>query len=347
MKAKRLSSFTARVRAGLLIIAAILHSIFGLNASRFYCPKSHKNVTLVYDFFPNEVENITDKLPETLADLQGFNIDFFRAFFEECPDLNYTLKRMGLQDQIDNLHDKNLSFITLNLQHGRNYTLFHVSQPVMAFPSCVVYIAEFSTHPSPTLVLRYVVAYVMFSLFGLLVFMLLERLEVRGEWNRNYADVAWKFLLSPFGLCDDGVSKTPSMKIFLFTWLIVWFLMMGFFWAELSSDMTVSKIQDEFKTFQDVLKSKRKFFWNDGVSSMHAKVVDDLRKRYEEYADQDHRDYEQFYIEDRMENITEKLLKKGEILLILSIKMRQWNLSIPLFEFVCEQTLDLSSRYCM
>ena len=58
---------------------------------------------------------------------------------------------------------------------------------------------------------------------------------------------------------------------------MAWFLAAGFFWAEMASNMTVSKLTDEMNSFQDVLSSKRMFFWLNNVKHRSFKTVDDLR----------------------------------------------------------------------
>ena len=43
--------------------------------------------------------------------------------------------------------------------------------------------------------------------------------------------------------------SSVSMKVFTLTWVTVWFLIAGNFWAEMSSSMTVSKLREDISTF--------------------------------------------------------------------------------------------------
>ena len=70
------------------------------------------------------------------------------------------------------------------------------------------------------------------------------------------------------------------MKIFTLLWLTIWFLMAGFFWAEMSSNMTVDKLTSDIESLKDVLAAKSEYFWLDDMKHMSSKTIKDLVERY-------------------------------------------------------------------
>ena len=107
-----------------------------------HCPKNTTNVTLFFDFFEGSIENGNHShAPEELEDLKGFDVNFFLQFFSICPT-PYTLKPWSLDNQSEIVaHQESYGdFIFLNGLSAENYNLLQVSQPVLIFPSCVVYL---------------------------------------------------------------------------------------------------------------------------------------------------------------------------------------------------------------
>ena len=74
-------------------------------------------------------------------------------------------------------------------------------------------------------------------------------------------ELFWNFLLSPFGMCGSVLMETISRKIFTFSWILSWFLVLATFSAEFSATVTVGKLRGDINSFQDVWKQQRNFFW--------------------------------------------------------------------------------------
>ena len=287
------------------------------------CPNRDTNLTLIYQYFQNEVEFDRRTVPKTLDDMTGFSVVFFKYFFSECPT-PYTLEHFEHSlEYKDRLHLKNYDFTSMNLffsEKGTRFTQYQITQPALTVPLCIVYATNSATKVSFQILLEYGLPYAGLTIFGLVIFSIIQRTEIHEASGRNYGDSAWKFVLSPFGLCDEGIMKTPSMKIFTYTWLVIWFLMTGFFWAEMSSNMTVGKLGDEIHSIKDVLTSKRNFFWTHDLKSIPEKALKPLLEKYKTFADSDHKKFETLKIvneshSETFKKLTTKLLLRDEILL--------------------------------
>ena len=286
------------------------------------CPSNNTNVSLIYSFHPGIVENTREdnELPKTITDLKGFCANMISDFFAKCP-MQYSLMRVNFSLQLDTAITLNKSFLILIQRPQSYFSLFHLTQPVLILPTCIVYFGKISTTVSPTIILRYGLKYmdIICSVIGAIVFLFIERWEIKVRQKRNYTDVLWKFLLSPFGICDESLMKTLSMKIFTFTWLSVWLLLFGFFWAEMSSNMTVSKLNDDVDTLEDVLASKRHFFW---LSDIHNSAPKMLQEKYENFAGETHRNYEKLGFTKDLKSITMKMLHENQILLTWCVDLQ-------------------------
>ena len=299
---------------GLTLAACLFMCFYRAVSLDLPCPSNATNITLTYSYFQGAIENTRGdkKMPTTLNDLKGLNVNILRDFFAACP-MHYTLMHVEYPSQLQEAEMQNLSFITLNQHLPANFSHFNPTIPVLILPTCIVYFGEVSTTVSPTIIIYYGIAYVTCSVIGAIVFLMIERWEIKERKRRNYADVLWKFLLSPFGLCDESLMKTLSMKIFTFTWLAVWLLMLGFFWAEMSSNMTVSKLNDNIDSLEDVLVSKRQFFWLSYIKDSAEKT---LKDRYEKFANEEHRKFEKLEsLSNELKSTSKNMLLENQILL--------------------------------
>ena len=316
------------IRCVFIIMLMISLPCFHISADKIHCPKNDTAVTLLYQFYPGLIEakeeNMTSTSIEKLESMKGTIVNFFTEFFDQCPR-QYHLRYRPYSQQLKEALNKEKEFIimlplTSDFLHDPKYFyLYQVTQPAHIFPASIVYMTEMSTHVSLSVFRRYGVVYACLIVLGILIYLMLERFETRDDSQRNYGEVAWKFIVSPFGLCDETLMKTLPMKIFTFTWLAIWFLMVGFFWAEMSSNMTVSKLHDELESFQDVLTSKRQFFWTKVAMTFPQAIVRNLRSKYEGYADEEHRAYENMIIFNTslsvIKSSTERFLRDNEVLL--------------------------------
>ena len=265
--------------------SSVIALVGAMGEMRLPCPSNDTEITLVYDVFPAMIEVVdASRIPTTLSDLRGFDVNFFADFFSLCPML-YALKRIPILDQrrfgpnastSTSSCSSSFSFSSLSSSDfilmmnfpAVNYTFLHITQPAVIFPSSVVYYRRPDENYSLRILQNYGLAYLFISLLGSCVIVVLTRMESRDGSDRDYATLIWNFCLSPFGLQNESLARTPSLKVFSLSWLMVWFLMTGYFWSDMSSSMTVSKLKTDIDTFEDVLRSDRKFFWKGPVKDM-------------------------------------------------------------------------------
>ena len=163
--------------------------------------------------------------------------------------------------------------------------------------------------------MRYGIVTLIISLFGSLAFAAIVKLENVKTEDLSYWDVVWDFLLSPFGLCSTNFAKSFPMKIFTLSWLTIWFLMAGFFWAELSSNMTVDKLTRDIESLEDVLMAKSEYFWLNDMKRMSFKIVKDLGEKYDTFKNHEHISYEKLASSTNLKHKTQALLEKSQILI--------------------------------
>ena len=327
--------------------SSVIALVGAMGEMRLPCPSNDTEITLVYDVFPAMIEVVdASRIPTTLSDLRGFDVNFFAEFFSLCP-MPYALKRVPILEQRRFGPDASTStsygstfssssssssstssssslsssdFILMMNFPAVNYTFLHITQPAVIFPSSVVYYRRPDENYSLRILQNYGLAYLFISLLGSCVIVVLTRMESRDGSDRDYATLIWNFCLSPFGLQNESLARTPSLKVFSLSWLMVWFLMTGYFWSDMSSSMTVSKLKTDIDTFEDVLRSDRKFFWKGPVKDMSQTVVRGLKEKYARFAGAEHLAYEEFNASDVAYNAQSaaKLLRRNEVLLAWS-----------------------------
>ena len=261
-----------------------------------HCPANRTSITLLYDLFESFVELKNEplkeseneiKIPQTLSDLTGFDAELYKEFFTQCP-MSYTLKKVSIlydYELIKEMSTYDFDFVVINTLVPIVYSPVHVTQPAVILPSSIVYLRDDVPDASFNLLLKYGLVYAVTLTIGSVVVVIIAYLENQSKDSRRryFGGVLWNFVVTPFGLCNDRLTTAPSMKVFNLFWFVVWFLMAGYFWAEMSSGMTVDKLRDEINTLEDVLKSDRKFFWKRDMQIMTPQIIGQLRRKYEKH----------------------------------------------------------------
>ena len=260
----------------------LLNSIQALSTTRPICPSNQTKIALIYSVAPLEIEILnTSSTPKSINDLKGFAADVFKKFLDFCP-LDYELIELPVNHSLDTqsiqlLFPHHGNIISMNMRIPRDFSASQFSQPVLVSPSALVFLKHDleDTQLSMNFLFKYGFVSLLMSVYGMLVLMTIWKIEGH---TRDIKEALWNFLLCPFGLFNESLMTfSVSSRIFGLTWVIAWFLGTGFFWAELSSNMTVSKLTDEINSFEEVLSSKRLFFWLEDVKLRSFKTVDELR----------------------------------------------------------------------
>ena len=256
----------------------------------------------------------------------GFDVEFFADFLKQCP-MNYTLTINPYEQHTEYL-EKNGPRFDFQFMRGlhvpRDFTKYHTSQAIVISPSIVAYYKGTTHGISQSIWLFHGSIYIIASILGSIILAIIVKLERQMHTALSIKEVMWNFILSPFGLCGDSIMTSAPLKVFTLTWLMVWFLIAGNFWAEMSSSMTVSKLREDITTFEDVWRSKREFFWTGHVKNMTQKIVKQLREKYEGFAGPAHRAYEKSDIGSTLipwKNMTSDLLRKNQVLLAWSLDL--------------------------
>ena len=294
---------------------------------KVHCPSQDTNVTILVDPFPGNFERKNEsQVSRRLEDFNGFDVQFFIDFIRHCP-INYTVAEIPFSQHDEYL--KNMTTISdfkfIRYSHvPRCFKEYHTSLAVVNTPSVVVYYKRTTQSDSQSIWLRHGFIYIIASTIGSIILVMLMMLERKSQATASIKEVVWNFILSPFGLCGDSLMSSIPLKVFTLTWLTVWFLIAGNFWAEMSSSMTVSKLRENINSFEDVWRSNREFFWTEDVKNMPKKIVNRLRERYESFASPAHRAYEKNDIGESAipwKNITSDLLEKDQVLLSWSVDL--------------------------
>ena len=288
------------------------------------CPSNGTDgtkITFIYTLFPLEYENLAGvEEAETLDDMKGFGANLFKDFLAKCP-MAYTLKKTPGFCAEHFLNNNRSMCINMYAPNSNNYS--HTTNPVIIFPSALVYFSP-SVPPNipPMLLYRYGITTIAVSILGSILLIAIVRIEKIQPTERKYGEVIWNLFLSPFGLCSSLMEST-SIQVFTMFWLLGWFLTAGLFWAEMSSSLTVNKIYHDINSFQDVLDSKRIFFWLPEMQVTPQKVVQDLNLRFEKYG------YESYSLDGgnradyfNLKDTTKNLLERKSILLAWGIDLK-------------------------
>ena len=252
------------------------------------------SLTLIWFPYPRftQIKFSSKKTALTLDDLDGFSADLLAEFVKTyC--LNVTLKCIEWTDfnRVQNevgrrtVDQENIAFMNLNVASEFLTKHFQLSQVVVVFPGTIFRLEKdnnFDSHGGPIILtfLFFALTLIFIGLFFLFIIIQLEKwLDPSASASEvEMSDVFWNFLLVPFGQSGSVLTETPSRKLLLFTWILVWFWFITALSANFSSTLTVHKLQKGPHTFKDILDNDEKFFMYPFLKSEHEqKIIRDLK----------------------------------------------------------------------
>ena len=184
-------------------------------------------------------------------------------------------------------------------------------------------------------------------IIGLLAFLVVTKAEATENRPPNYGETVWNFIILPFGMSGPEITDTFSKKVFVYSWVIAWFLLLAGFSSDLSSSMTVHKFGDSLNSFKEISDGNRPFFWSDTVRNLSHPDIRELKKKYEKFR----REFADFENETR---ITEKksiwddimAKSKGNIYFLCSmLDLKLFNISSDSLELKKDWTVPFTFHF--
>ena len=251
------------------------------------CPPSNMSVTLLFWSMRFDVEPPEDhKNLTSLEELHGFGVNVWKGFWDSC-HFGYTFRQINPRE-IDNvtveLAANGTNFALMNMESPRvpDFSRFHVSQPASVSPITLIYLKNAASGLTAMETFLFHSALMVLGLYVIGLVTLIAILKFDPSINgQNYAQSMWDFLFIPFGMSENASLKTLSGRIFTITWCMSWFFMTMLFSAELSSNLTISKLRTGMNSLQDLITQKRNVLWKSWIKDTHSDVVAEIKKRYD------------------------------------------------------------------
>ena len=253
---------------------------------------ANTTLTAFSSSYPREVLRLmsANNTVQNLDDLTGFSAELF-AEFVQMSCVNVTLNHKDFRQISDyfqyreqvvlNQSMGNIAFPNLQLPTESVLEHFQISLPIVMYPALILHLEDndgFDPRPNPKFLVYYLILLAVGAFF--LVIIVKVENKIDSSICGGLGEALWNFLLIPFGLSDSTLTVTTSRKMYLFVWNVIWFLFIMVVSANYSSILTVSKLQDNVNTFQDVLDGNQKFFMHPFLEHSEQSLVKELTKKY-------------------------------------------------------------------
>ena len=225
---------------------------------------ANTNLTIFSSSYPRYVlrHMSANNTVRNLVDLTGFSAELF-AEFVQVSCANVTLKHKDFRQVSEYLQYRdqiglerpngNIAFLNLQLPTEMALEYFQISLPIVMYPALILHLEDndgFDPRPNPKFLVYFLILLAVGAFFLVIIVKIENKID--RAISGGLGEALWNFSLIPFGLSDSTLTMTTSRKMYLFVWNVIWFLFIMVFSANYSSILTVSKLQDNVNTFQDV-----------------------------------------------------------------------------------------------
>ena len=314
---------------GVGILVSIIAVVSSSDIKDIPCPTHETNITLFLKKFwvdTNETEPGSQQSYESKPEFSYFRFSdqLIKNFIERCDKIKITNGQVynaeRTEVEIAELMESsggNAIDITLQISTSNNLRHFQLSQPIAILPGVLIRSLDINDVYNKytfdnTFIGVYSFGFGLLLLFGILSFLIVTKAEATEERPPNYWLTTWNFMLLPFGMCGSEIMNTFAKKVFVFSWVVSWLLLITGFAAEFSARLTVDKLHDDANTFHAVNERDEQFFWSDFTEDLDHGIINALRIKYKKYEDDDM--YQKFKRETNMTQKAEyaKSLMKDE-----------------------------------